>query len=99
MAYKEFKYLKKEDKKRTIEEFKKTKRASSVLPILNRLILEGIACIGIAIYLFVNTLINEEEWWYYTFVIMLLIAGFVFLIAQYHLRVKNYNIFLNTKRK
>ena len=99
MANKEYKYLKEEDKKKVREEFKKTKRGASVLPILNRLILEGIVCVLLAIYLLVYTFIKKGEWWNYTLAAMLLIAGVVFLIAQLNLRIKNYNIYLNTKRK
>ena len=89
----------KEDKKRAKEEFKKTKRGKNILPILNRLIIEGVVCLAIALYLVIYTYIKEGIWWNYTLAGMLIIAGIIFLITQQKLRIKNYNIFLNTKRK
>ena len=95
-------YMPKDKKKEVRIGFKNTKVGKSATSLLNRLLVEGIACIVMGIIMFVSAITDKSEWHYYMLSIILIIAGVVFLVAQWIIRYAKYDKYvaeLNKKSK
>lgn len=91
--------LNKEEKKVIRDKFMKTNKAKEILPIFNRLIIEGIACLICGTLLVIFSLMTDTKWYYLVIGTTCLIAGFIFLIAQHYYRIKQYNMMMNKTKK
>ena len=94
---KDYKELDKNEKKELVLKYFNTPKGRKLLPILNRLVIEGIFLLLSAIVILVCSFIYDLAWWYYTAMVACVIAGVVFLIVQYNIRMKEYNKTLNDK--
>ena len=95
-------YMPKDKKKEVRNSFKNTKVGKSAISLLNRLLIEGILCIGMGIIMLVSSIIDRMEWHYYALAIILIVAGIVFFIAQWFIRYAKYDKYveqLNKKAK
>ncbi len=96
--------LTKEEKKNVVAAYKITNRGSQMYPVLNRLVIEGIICLILAIIMILAIIFFEYSVWLFALIGILIIAGLVFLIAQRKIRMKEYNRFMklgykNVKKK
>ena len=94
---KDYKDLDKKEKKELVLKYFNTPKGRKLLPILNRLVIEGIFLLICAVVILICIFIYKLAWWYYTALIACIIAGIVFLIVQYNIRMKEYNKALNDK--
>ena len=95
---KKYNDLSKEEKKKIKKDFWKTKKGKEMLPILNRLFIEGLICLISAVVILVCSFIFDLEWWYYFALGSLSIGGVLFLVAQFNIRQKEFNKFINMKK-
>ena len=94
-----YKKLSKEEKSKIKKEFAKSAKGKKLLPSLNRLLLEGIACQICAIIILVCTFIFEMAWWNYFLIGTLIVGGLIFLFAQHKIKINEYNKIIDTKKK
>ncbi len=94
---KNYKDLDKKEKKELVLKYFNTPKGRKLLPILNRLVIEGIVLLISAVVILVYGFTTHLAWWYYTAMVTCVIAGVIFLIVQYNIRMKEYNKTLNDK--
>ncbi len=88
--------LTKDQKKDLKDKYRISKRGQSMLPRLNRLVLEGLFLIIFPIVVIVVGFVTDEMyWWMWTLALGCLFVGLVFLIGQHIIRTNEYNNFLN----
>jgi len=88
--------LTKGQKKDLKDKYRISKRGQSMLPRLNRLVLEGLFLIIFPIVVIVVGFVTDEMyWWMWTLALGCLFVGLVFLIGQHIIRTNEYNNFLN----
>ena len=97
MDMKNYKDLTKDEKKELQLKYYNTPKGRKLLPILNRLCIEGIFLLICAPIILVCIFIYHLAWWYYTAMAACVIAGIIFLLVQNHIRMKEYNKALNDK--
>ena len=93
-----YKKLSKVEKKKVKDEYRRTAKGIKLSPILDRLVIEGIACLLFAIGITIGIIYFEFSKWYFIIVGLLVISGIVFLIAQNNIRKKEYNKFISSKK-
>ncbi len=91
--------LSKEEKKEVRNNYKKTKKGESLSATLNRLVIEGLFLLVCFVVIVGAILIYDLAWWYWCFAVMTIIAGPVFLIAQYRIRMNEYNKYIQANNK
>ncbi len=84
----------KDEKKKLINDYKKTEKGNYLLKKLRNLIVIGVLSYFYAIYL----IITSENIWNYISAGMLLLAGCIFIVASIKLRIKNLNKFAIKKK-
>lgn len=94
-----YKNLSKEDKKEVRENYKKTKKGEKLSHTLNRLVIESFFLLLCFCVVIGAIFIYKLAWWYWCFAIMILIASLVFFIAQYRIRIGEYNKFVKANNK
>ncbi len=91
--------LSKSEKKKIDVEYRRTAKGIKLCPVLDRLIIEGIACLLFAIGITIGIIYFEFSKWYFIVVGLLVVSGIVFLIVQHNIRKKEYNKFISSKKK
>ncbi len=94
MIYKE---LSKKEKKDLQLKYYNTPRGRKLLPILNRLVIEGIFLLICVPIILACIFIFDLAWWYWMVLVTCVVAGVVFLIVQNNIRLKEFNKTLNDK--
>lgn len=89
--------MKKEEKKKLLEEYKKTEKGKYVMAKLRNVIIIGILSYIYAIYLLLTA--SKENIWTYISAGSLLIAGCIFIVASLKLKQKSLNYFAIKKKK
>ena len=90
-----YKDLTKEEKRELRANYEKTKKGSSLTFTLNKLIVEGLfLLICTVVVIGAGLFTNEMAWWMWTLAGLTTFCGLLFLIAQYIIRIKEYNKFL-----
>lgn len=91
--------LSKEEKKEVRTNYAKTKKGESLSATLNRLVIEGLFLIVCFVVIVAAIFIYDLAWWYWCFAIMTIICAPIFLIAQYRIRISEYNKFIAANNK
>lgn len=89
--------MNKTEKKKVIEQYKKTTTGKETLNRLTRLVLIGLALICYAVFVFVSE-IKDLKWTHYVICIPLACVGLFFIIMSFHLRKKTLNNFVIKKK-
>jgi ABC-type transport system involved in Fe-S cluster assembly fused permease/ATPase subunit len=94
MNYKE---LSKKEKINLQMKYYNTPRGRKLLPILNRLVIEGVFLLICVPVILVCIFLFKLAWWYYLVLVTCIVAGITFLVVQNNIRMKEYNKTLNDK--
>ena len=88
-----YKELSKEEKKDLVNQYKNTKKGKDLYFNFTRLVIEGLLCLVCSVVLVVLVLMFDFSWWFWFYAGLTTFCGVLFLIAQYVLRLKEYNRF------
>ena len=91
--------MSKEEKKNVRNAFKKTNKGSKLNPILNRLVVEGIFCFIMAIIMIGAIVFKDYSLWLISLIIIVIICGLIFILAQRNIRLREYNRFIKVGYK
>ena len=86
--------LSKEEKKDVRMTFKKTNKGDNIIPILNRLVIEGIVCFIMAIIMTGAIIFFDYSLWLIGLIAVSVICGVIFILAQRSIRLREYNKFI-----
>ena len=87
--------LSKEEKKQLRDSYSKTKKGSSLTYTLNKLVVEGLfLLVCTVIILGAGLFTNEMALWMWTLAGLTTFCGILFIVAQYIIRMKEYNKYL-----
>ncbi len=90
--------MNKEEKLDLQNKFYQTEFGKTTKIRLIRVLISGILCSLYSIYLFIDNYLAVESIWIYSLSILVLIAGIIFIIGSYKLRIKHLNNFAIKKR-
>ena len=94
MNYKE---LSKKEKQDLQMKYYNTPRGRKLLPILNRLVIEGVFLLLCVPVILVCIFMFKLAWWYWMVLVTCIVASVAFLVVQNNIRMKEYNKTLNDK--
>ena len=99
MKYGIYKNLDKESKKEVRKEYYNTVKGRDMQHRFTKIIIEGIICLVFGIFSLLLVIFGVYKWYWIFLSIAAILAGLFFIIGQGVLRIQQYCIYLNSKKK